>query len=175
MPNFYFLYKSLGLIFPSHFVYDFSRKVFSMLCSINWPNIVVWLPLLLGIFGNMCVVITCFPVFHVTDFEINLAFVSSRFPTWSKNSGQNTAQKMKFSITDFFRWPDPLFPADLVTFTEEIRNGKLHFFVQWIKLLTWNKKAFFIIFKGFSLKQIKPTFLKPESPALKNVVRHMVN
>ena len=24
-------------------------------------------------------------------------------------------------------WPNPQFPADLVTFTEEIRNGKLHF------------------------------------------------
>ena len=27
-------------------------------------------------------------------------------------------------------WPNPQFPADLVTFTEEIRNGKLRFFVQ---------------------------------------------
>ena len=24
-------------------------------------------------------------------------------------------------------WPNPQFPADLVTFTEEIINGKLHF------------------------------------------------
>ena len=30
---------------------------------------------------------------------------------------------MKFSIKDFFS----KFPADLVTFTEEILNGKLHF------------------------------------------------
>ena len=28
-------------------------------------------------------------------------------------------------------WPNPEFPEDLVTFTEEIRNGKLHFFVLW--------------------------------------------
>ena len=34
---------------------------------------------------------------------------------------QVTAQKMKFSIKN------PQFPADLVTFTEEILNGKLHF------------------------------------------------
>ena len=34
-----------------------------------------------------------------------------------------TAQKMKFSIKDFFS----KFPADLVTFTEEILNGKLNF------------------------------------------------
>ena len=32
---------------------------------------------------------------------------------------QSTAQKMKFSFTDF--------PEDLVTFFKEIRNGKLHF------------------------------------------------
>ena len=25
-------------------------------------------------------------------------------------------------------WPNPRFPADLVTFTQEILNGKLHFF-----------------------------------------------
>ena len=24
-------------------------------------------------------------------------------------------------------WPNPQFPADLVTFTEEILNGKIHF------------------------------------------------
>ena len=27
-------------------------------------------------------------------------------------------------------WANPQFPADLVIFTEEILNGKLHFFVQ---------------------------------------------
>ena len=27
-------------------------------------------------------------------------------------------------------WPNPQFPAGLVTFTEEILNGKLHIFVQ---------------------------------------------
>ena len=29
--------------------------------------------------------------------------------------------------------PNPQFPADLGTFTEEILNGKLHFFVQCVK------------------------------------------
>ena len=38
-----------------------------------------------------------------------------------------TAQKMKFSIKDFFRKWDQDGTADLVTFTEEILNGKLHF------------------------------------------------
>ena len=40
----------------------------------------------------------------------------------------NTAQKMKFTIKVFFsKCGHPQFPADLVTFTEEILNGKLHF------------------------------------------------
>ena len=50
-----------------------------------------------------------------------------------------TAQKMKFSIKDFSSKYDQIrgkleacdlirqFPADLVTFTGEILNGKLHF------------------------------------------------
>ena len=28
-------------------------------------------------------------------------------------------------------WPNSQFPTDLITFIEEIVNGKLHFFVQW--------------------------------------------
>ena len=40
-------------------------------------------------------------------------------------------------------WPNPQFSADLVTFTEEILNGKLHFFVQWLlsKLNVNHKKS----------------------------------
>ena len=38
----------------------------------------------------------------------------------------STAQKMEFSIKVFFSKCDQ-FLADLVTFTEEILNGKLHF------------------------------------------------
>ena len=45
----------------------------------------------------------------------------------------NTAQNMKFSIVNFFSKCDQIrrklriWPADLVTFTEEIRNGKPYF------------------------------------------------
>ena len=35
MLNFDFLNKGLGIVSPAHFVYDFSRKMFLMLCSIN--------------------------------------------------------------------------------------------------------------------------------------------
>ena len=54
MVNFGFSGKGLRIVSPPHFVYDFSRKMFLMLYSINWPNFIVWLPLL-EIFGNTCI------------------------------------------------------------------------------------------------------------------------
>ena len=35
MLKFDFLEKGLGIVPPPHFVYDFPRKMFFMLCSIN--------------------------------------------------------------------------------------------------------------------------------------------
>ena len=46
MLNFDFLEKGLGVVSPPHFMYDFSRKMFFMLYSINWPNFIVCLHLL---------------------------------------------------------------------------------------------------------------------------------
>ena len=49
-----------------------------------------------------------------------------------------TAQKMKFFIKDCFS-KILQFPADLVTFTEEILNGKLHFLCcEWIQI--WSEE-----------------------------------
>ena len=59
MLNFVFLDKGLRIVSPAYFVYDFSTKMFLMLYSINWPNFIVWLPLLLEILGNMCITIVC--------------------------------------------------------------------------------------------------------------------
>ena len=59
MLNFVFLEKDPGIISPSYFMNDFSRKMFLMLHSINWPNFIVWLPLRLEILGSMCITIVC--------------------------------------------------------------------------------------------------------------------
>ena len=59
MLNFDFLDKGLGIVFPAHFVYDFSTKMFLTLYSINWLNFIVWLRLLLGILSSMCIAIVC--------------------------------------------------------------------------------------------------------------------
>ena len=89
MLNFDFLDKGLGIVFLPHFVYDFSTKMFLMLYSINWPNFIAWLPLLLKMLCNMCTAIVCQPGCGVMDFEINLIFWSSRFFYMTKMSWQN--------------------------------------------------------------------------------------
>ena len=60
---------------PSDSVYTFSRRKFPMLYSINWPNFIVWLPLLFEILGNMCIAIVCFLGCDVITFEINIIFL----------------------------------------------------------------------------------------------------
>ena len=67
MVNFDFLENCLGIVSPPHFAYDFSKKNVQMLCSINWPSFIVWLPLLLEILGDMCVAIACFPLCDVIN------------------------------------------------------------------------------------------------------------
>ena len=59
MPNFDIVDKGVGIVFPAHFVYDLSTKMFFMFYSINCPSFIVWLPLLLDILGNICIAIVC--------------------------------------------------------------------------------------------------------------------
>ena len=66
--NFDFLENGLGIVSPPHFVYGLSTKIFLMLYSINWPHFIVLLSLLLGILGNMCIAIVCYPACDVINF-----------------------------------------------------------------------------------------------------------
>ena len=79
MLNFHFLDKSLKKVSPPHFVFDFSRKMFFKLYSINLPYFIVSLPLLLEILDNLCIAIVCFPGCDVINFEINLIFLIKSF------------------------------------------------------------------------------------------------
>ena len=56
-----FLEKHLEIVSPPHLVYVFSKKMLLMLHSINWPNFIAWLPLVLEILGNMCIGTVCLP------------------------------------------------------------------------------------------------------------------
>ena len=83
MLNFNFPEKGLGLVSPPHVVHDFPRKMFLMLYSINWPNVIVWLPLLLEILGNMCITNVCYP-----GCEMNRIFLIKLFCYMTKKSRQ---------------------------------------------------------------------------------------
>ena len=67
--------KCPGLVSLPHFVYDFSRKLFLLLHSINWPNIIVWLPLQIS---------GC----DLIKFEIKLIFLTKPFRYITKKSRQ---------------------------------------------------------------------------------------
>ena len=79
MLNFDFLDKGLGIASPAYFVYDFSTKMFLWLYSINRPNFIVWLLLLLEILSNMCIAFVCYPGCDVMDLEIKLIFLIEPF------------------------------------------------------------------------------------------------
>ena len=85
MLNFDVLWHGLRPASPSHFVYDFSRKILPMLYSINRPSYIVWLSLLLEILGNVCITFICLTICDVMNFEINLCLLIKPF---SKKSGQ---------------------------------------------------------------------------------------
>ena len=90
----------------------------------------VWLPLVLEIFGNMYMYCNClFSILWRLSFEINLRFLIKPF----------------FNITKM--------------------SGEKQIFQERNRLLTWNKKNFFIIFEELSLKQLS-TFFEGESPTL---------
>ena len=70
------------------FFFAWFLKIFFTLCSINWPNFTVWLSLLLELWTNMCIVITCYSSCDV-QVKINvLAFLSSHSSPWQIQSGQ---------------------------------------------------------------------------------------
>ena len=89
MLDFNFSEKGLRLVSPPHFVDDFPRKMLLVLHSINWPNFIVWLPLLLEILGNMCITIVCWPGCDVIKFEIDLIFLMKLFYYITKKSRKN--------------------------------------------------------------------------------------
>ena len=123
MLNFNFSEKGLGLISPPHFVYDFSRKMLLKLHPINWTNFIVWLPLLLQILGNMCIIIVCYPGCDAIKFEINLIFLIKPFYYMTKKSRQK-----------------PKYLEKAKSFWEEIKRIFHHFYraFSWQKLSqTW--------------------------------------
>ena len=79
MFNFDFIEKGLGIASVPDFMYNFFKKMFLMLYSVNWPNFIAWLTLLFKILVNMCIAFVCQPGCVVIDFEVNLIFLIKPF------------------------------------------------------------------------------------------------
>ena len=77
--KFWFFRKGLEIVSPLHFVHDISRKIFLMLCSIDWPNLTAWLHVLLELLGNMFIGTVCFSGYGIINFEINLIVLIKTF------------------------------------------------------------------------------------------------
>ena len=86
--NFDFLEKGLEIVSPLHFVHDISRKIFLMLCFIDWQNLTAWLHVLLELLGNMFIGTVCFPGYGIINFEINLIILIETFFYMTKNLTQ---------------------------------------------------------------------------------------
>ena len=84
-----FLEKRLGIVSPTNLVYNFLRKMFLMLYSMNWPNAIVLLLLLLEVLGNVCIAIVCFPRWDVIYFKINLIVIIRLFLFMTNKSHKN--------------------------------------------------------------------------------------
>ena len=84
-----FLEKSLGLVSPPHFTYDFSTKLFRIVYSIILFYIIVSLPVLYEILGSMCITIVCKPGSDLINFKIYLKFLIKLFFYITKNSRHN--------------------------------------------------------------------------------------
>ena len=57
----FFKQRGLELVSLPHFRHVLWGKIFPTLYSINWPNCIIWLPLLFEMLGNMCTAIVCLP------------------------------------------------------------------------------------------------------------------
>ena len=47
-----------------------------MLYSINWPNVIVWLSLLVVILDKICILVIDCPACDVINFDMNLSFLT---------------------------------------------------------------------------------------------------
>ena len=79
--QFWFFREGCENSFSITFCVWFFRKIFLRLYSINWPNFIAWLPILLEILCSTLIGIVFFPVYVVVNFEVNF-FLSSRFSIW---------------------------------------------------------------------------------------------
>ena len=116
---FYKIKRGLKLVSLPHFLHNFRRKIFFLLYSINWPNVIVWLPL-----GNMCIAIVCKLGCDVINFEVNLIFLI--WPFFLHNQKVVTKTYISWELKELLRWNKKHFSS----FLKGFQSSKSHNFLE---------------------------------------------
>ena len=80
--------KRSGTSLPLIFAALFLRKAYISRYILLPDHFIIWLPLLLERFVNMCTAVLCFPDCEVINLEINFCFFIKPFFNVTKKSGQ---------------------------------------------------------------------------------------
>ena len=100
---------ALELVSLPHFLHNFWRKIFLMLYSINWPNLIVFLHFLYEVLGNMRIVIVCFPVCDAINFQIYLKFKYLKNENSSWDEIKNIMTVCSYHVTYAFQSESTLY------------------------------------------------------------------
>ena len=106
--------RGLKLVSLPHFLHNFLRKLFLLIYSIDWPNFIVWLPLLCEILGNTCLAIASKPGCDVMNFEVNLIFLIKLF--FLHDQKVVTKSKISWERKELLRWNKKHFSSFLKGF-----------------------------------------------------------
>ena len=122
--------RGLELVSLPHFLHNFWRKIFLLLYSINWPNFIVWLPLLCEILGNMCIAIVCKPGCDVMNFEVNLIFLINLF--FLNDQRVMTKTWISWERKELLRWNRKHFSSFFHHFSRAFNQANnTNFFAGW--------------------------------------------
>ena len=100
--------RGLELVLPHHFCMIFEKKkcIFLTQSFINWLNSIAWLPLLLKILGNMCIVTICCSVGEVIYCVIKVNFCIKLFFYITNKQGKNC--KYLIRLNELILWSSGL-------------------------------------------------------------------
>ena len=113
-----------------------------MLYSINWPNCLVWLPLLCEIFGNMCIAMACKPICDIVDFVVQIK------PFYLDDQKSRDKNLKSWERKELLRWNKKHFLSFLKGFWWA--NNTI-FFKGESPTLKWESQQYFIPFNNIML------------------------
>ena len=133
---------------------------------INWPNFIVWMPLLLEILGDMFFAIVCSPGCDIINFKINTIFLIKSFFYIVKKSRENlnflwtkrvfkVKKKVflinfeKFLVTNIFLRPESVLFRSLSTISKSFILKYIEYIVDFLTSSSLTISTKFVKFSIF--------------------------